>query len=700
MPETHYRTCNLCEAMCGLEVRYQGKAVLSIRGDEKDPFSRGHICPKAVALKDIYEDPDRLKYPLRKTESGWEQIDWDTAFDWVVQRLNEIKSRYGASAIGVYQGNPNVHNMGTMLTGPNFVRALQTKNRFSATSTDQLPHHLAALAMFGHAMLIPIPDIDCTQFMLIMGANPLVSNGSIMSVAGVGHRLKAIQERGGKIVVIDPRRTRTAALADTHHFIRPETDALLLLALLHTILQEGLAVTTRLSGFTDGLEQLRELVVAFPPAVVAPLCGISEQEIVTIAREFAQAESAVCYGRIGLSTQTFGALCQWLINVLNTLTGNLDEPGGAMFTLPAVDQVEAARAKGRGGAFARWKTRVRGLPEFGGELPVAALAEEMMTPGEGQLKALVTVAGNPVLSTPNGQQLDRALGQLDFMLSIDIYLNETTRHADIILPPTTGLEAPHYDFIFHQLAVRNSAKYSPPLFAKEEGQRHDWQIFQELTRRLTGQEVAAIQPEQMLDFALRSGPYGKDGMSLEQLKNAPHGIDLGPLQSCLPERLFTAKKTIDLVPSIFVADVARLKKQFLAQSKASDSNWPLQLIGRRHLRSNNSWMHNFERLLKGRDRCTVLIHPEDAAQLNIEEGQEVTVVSRVGQIGLPAEISEEMMPGVVSIPHGWGHDREGVKLQVAKGHAGASINDLTDHLRIDQLSGNAAFCGIPVRIEA
>ncbi|GJM34197.1 MAG: oxidoreductase [Saprospiraceae bacterium] len=697
---THYRTCNLCEAMCGLEIQYQDKEVLSIRGDKQDPFSRGHICPKAVALKDIYEDPDRLKYPLRKTANGWEQLDWDTAFDWIVERLQVIEDRYGASAIGVYQGNPNVHNVGTMLTSPTFVRALKTKNRFSATSTDQLPHHLAALAMFGHAMLIPIPDVDRTQFMLIMGANPLVSNGSLMSAPDIAHRLQAIQKRGGKVIVIDPRRTQTAEHADVHHFIRPETDALLLLALVRTILVENLAQPDRLSGFTNGRDQLIELVEAFTPQKVAPICGIAEEKIVALARDFAGAEAAVCYGRIGLSTQSFGTLCQWLINVLNIITGNLDRPGGAMFTLPAVDQVEASRAKGRGGAFGRWKSRVRSLPEFGGELPAAAMAEEILTPGEGQIKALVTVAGNPVLSTPNGQQLDAALSQLDFMLSIDIYLNETTRHADIILPPTTGLETPHYDFLFHQLAIRNTAKYSPELFEKEPEQRHDWQIFQALTNRLNKQPHTEIPPEQMLGFALQNGPYSGEGVNLKKLLNAPHGIDLGPLKPCLPQRLFTQNNCIVLTPSIFVEDLQRLKNQFLEKINEVDATWPFQLIGRRQLRSNNSWMHNSERMVKGRDRCTLLIHPDDADRLNIANGQKVSIESRVGQIYLPAEISDCMMPGVVSIPHGWGHHHEGIRLSVAQAHAGASINDLTDHLRLDELSGNAAFCGVPVRVIA
>lgn len=694
--QIHYRTCNLCEAMCGLEITYQGKEVLTIKGDKADPFSRGHICPKAVALKDIYEDPDRLKVPIRKTANGWEEMEWEEAFDYVAERIKEVQDKYGEQAVGVYQGNPNVHNFGTMVFGPNFVRSLKTKNRFSATSADQLPHHFAGQQMFGHAMLLPIPDIDHTDYLIILGGNPLVSNGSIMTAPDVGKRLRAISERGGKVVVLDPRRTETADKMDEHHFIYPESDVYFLLAMIHVVLAEGKLDLGHLAAHTDGVEEIKALVADYSPEQVAQRTGMEAATIRQIALEFCQAEKAVCYGRLGVSTQLYGGLCQWLVNVLNAVSGNLDVPGGAMFTAPAFDQIKMLGKKGKAPSFNRWQSRVRGLPEFGGELPVAALAEEILTPGEGQIKAMVTIAGNPVLSIPNGKELDKGLEELEFMLSIDIYLNETTRHADVILPPTTGLEVAHYDVVFHALAIRNTSKYSEVLFEKEDRQRHDYQIFSALTERMGGKAVPAANPEQVLAFSLGQSGYAKDGLNLQALKDNPHGVDLGPLQSCMPDRLMTGDSRIQLAPDCFLEDCKRLS---LTEDQEQEQ-FPMRLIGRRHLRSNNSWMHNSHRLVKGRDRCTMLLHPTDGERLGIQDGEVAKVSSRVGELEIKAELSDEIMPGVVSIPHGWGHNRKGIGLRVAAEHAGHSLNDLTDEHRIDLLTGNAAFNGVPVKVEA
>lgn len=694
-PNIHYRTCNLCEAMCGLEITYKDKEILSIKGDKADPFSRGHICPKAVGLKDIYEDKDRLKYPIRKTADGWERMEWEAAFDYVAERLKAVQTEHGDQAVGVYQGNPNVHNFGTMVYGPNFVRSLKTKNRFSATSADQLPHHFAGQQMFGHAMLLPIPDIDHADYLIIMGGNPLVSNGSIMTAPDVGNRLRAISKRGGKVVVLDPRRTETAQKMDEHHFIFPESDALFLLAMIHVVFENAWENLGHLADHTDGLDAIKTLAADYAPEKVADQTGLSATNIRRLAAEFCQAERAVCYGRLGVSTQSYGGLCQWLVNVLNAITGNLDQQGGAMFTLPAFDPIAMFGKKGKRPSFNRWRSRVRALPEFGGELPVAAMAEEINTPGDGQLKAMVTIAGNPVLSIPNGKQLEEGLEHLDFMLSIDIYLNETTRHADVILPPTTGVEVPHYDMVFHALAIRNTSKYSPPLFEKEAEQRYDWEIFNALTQRMGGQLLPAQNPEQVLAHGLAAGTYAKSGLDLEKLKAHPHGIDLGPLQTCFPDRLLTADQRVQLAPTVFLEDCHRLL-EFKHEKTAA---FPLRLIGRRHLRSNNSWMHNAYRLVKGRDRCTLLIHPEDAAQIGLKDQEEAQVSSRVGSLMIKVELSDEIMPGVVSIPHGWGHHRKNTQLEVAEQHAGISINDLTDEGRIDTLTGNAAFSGVPVKVE-
>jgi anaerobic selenocysteine-containing dehydrogenase len=713
--QTHHRTCNLCEAMCGITIEASEGKVTSIRGDKSDPFSRGYICPKAAALTDLHEDPDRLRYPVRRTEAGFTRIGWDEAFDEVAAKLKAVQAAHGRNAVGLYFGNPTVHNYGSMLYGLPFSQALGTRNRFSATSVDQLPQHLASLTMFGHQLLIPIPDIDRTDHLLIIGGNPAVSNGSLMSAPGASKRILAIRARGGEIVVIDPRRTETAEIADRHHFIRPGTDVYLLLGMLHTLFTEELTRPGRLGPLLDGLDDIKREVAAFPPERVAAVTGIDARTIRQIARDFAAAKSAVAYGRLGACTQEFGAVTTWLVTVLNVVTGNLDRVGGAMFTRPAVDLVALTAKIGQKGHFDKGRSRVRKLPEFGGEYPSVVMAEEMLTEGEGQIKAMVTVAGNPVLSTPNGTQLDRALAGLDFMVSIDFYINETTRHANIILPPTGSLEHENYDLVFHVLAVRNTAKFSPALFEPAKDARHDWEIFLELTSRLGKPGPAApvvarakravlrrLTPERLLDVALRTGPYGvrRGGLSLRKLKEEVHGVDLGALEPCLPERLYTSEKRILLAPALFVGDLDRVGKNLDEASGIAAEGFDLKLIGRRQLRSNNSWMHNSHRLVKGRNRCTALMHPDDAAARQLTSQQRVRVSSRVGSVEIELEISPEIMPGVISIPHGWGHDRPGIALGTAQKNPGASANDLTDDLAIDALSGNAALSGVPVRVEA
>ena len=707
MTERKFATCPLCEAMCGLAVEHEAGRITSIRGDADDRFSRGHICPKAVGLKDLHEDPDRLRRPVKRVGNDWKEISWREAYALTARGLRSVQSRHGRDAVAVYLGNPTVHSLGAMLYGPGFVRALGTKNRYSATSVDQLPHHLAALWMFGHPLLIPIPDLERTGHLLIFGANPAVSNGSLMTAPDVSRRLKEIRVRGGRVVLIDPRRTETAELASEHHFIRPGADAFLLLAMLHVIFDEGLEKLGRVAGFTEGVGELREVVGRYRPERVMAATGVHADTIRELARDFSAAPHAVAYGRVGVSTQEFGGLACWLITALNIVTGRLDEPGGAMFTRPAVEMIrEGAASRQR---FGRWKSRVRGLPEFAGELPVSALAEEIDTVGPGQVRALVTHAGNPVLSTPNGARLDRAIAGLEFYAAIDFYINETTRHAQVILPPTAGLERDHYDLIFHTLAVRNTSKFSPAVLPKTRGTKHDWEILGELTHRvarggmigrLRARGAAALArrvgPRGLLDRGLKSGPYASFGLSLKKLEESPHGVDLGSLMPCLPARLSTADRKVRLAPAKLVADVARLEAA-LAQMSAP-RNGELALIGRRELRSNNSWMHNSERLVRGKRPCTMLMHTTDAAARGLADGDRVLVTSRVGEVELEVEITPDVMPGVVSVPHGWGHDRAGVKLRVARGHPGASINDLTDDARVDVLTGNAGFSGVAVKV--
>lgn len=696
----HHRACHLCEAICGLNIEVShapdGRASISaIKGDPQDPFSRGHICPKAVALQDIQEDPDRLRQPHRRVGERWEPIAWEEAFALAAERLWSIQQAHGRNAVAVYQGNPSVHNYGLMTHSNYFLGLLKTRNRFSATSVDQLPQHLTSHLMYGHGLLLPIPDIDHTDFMLILGGNPLASNGSIMTVPDVEKRLKALRARGGRLVVIDPRRSETAAMADQHLFIRPGGDAALLCGLLNTLFSENLARGSHLP--VNGLEQVREAIAPFTAKAMSPLCGIEAGQIRQLARDFAAAGSAVCYGRMGVSTQTFGTLCHWLVQLINLVTGNLDRQGGALCTEPAVDLV----ASTSGGHFNQWQSRVSGLPEYGGELPVAALAEEVLTPGEGQVRALVTVAGNPVLSTPNGRQLDGALAGLEFMLSIDLYINETTRHADLILPSTSALENDHYDSTFNLLAVRNVTRFNRAILAKPEGALHDWEIFVGLARAFA--ERAALElkptqpPAQMIDLALRKGPRGEAslwGLSLEVLDEHPHGLDLGPLQPNLVNRLRTPAQAVEAAPQVLLDDLQRLARQVPMEPDQ------LLLIGRRHVRSNNSWMHNYHRLVKGKPRHQLLMHPQDLQQRQLEDGQWVRVRSRTGSLEVQVLASEEVMPGVVSLPHGYGHGRQGVRLQIAHAQPGVSANDLTDELLRDALSGNAALNGVPVQVEA
>ncbi len=709
--ETHYIACNLCEAICGLEIIVENGAVKSIRGDKQDPVSKGHICPKAVALQDIHYDPDRLRTPIKKTADGWQQISWHQAFDEVANGLKQVQRKHGKNSVAVYLGNPTVHNLDAMLFGPVFFRTLRTKNRFSATSVDQLPEQLASLLMFGHSLLIPLPDLDRTDFHIIFGANPVVSNGSLMTAPGVTRRLKAIRERGGQFVVIDPRRTETAAIADRHLFIKPGSDVFMLLAMLHVVFVEKLQSLGTVGEFTRGMEQIEELVRNYAPEKVAAITGVNPEDLKTLVKDFCAADSASCYGRVGVSTQKYGSLSQWLINVFNIVTGNLDVPGGTMFAKPAFEVLTAGSSGKKG--FADNFSRVRKLPNFQGEFPVAVLAEEITTPGDGQIKALVTSAGNPALSTPNGKQLDAALDDLDFMVSIDIYLNETTRHADIILPPTTSLERSHYDIVFHALAIRNSAKFSRPVFRAGKDQRSDAQIYLELAWRMQSTNSFSktlgwlkkelfqrLGSDWIINKKLKEGPYAKShGLNLKKLKQNPHGIDLGAMQPCLPGRLFSRDKDINLAPDEFVTDLKRLNGTLQDHDSASEaSGFDLRLIGRRDPRTNNSWLHNSYRMVKGKKRCLALVNPLDAQSRNLRDGDMALVSSRVGAIRIPVAVSNDIMPGVISIPHGWGHGGDGIELGVATQHAGVNTNILTDDRFLDSVSGNAALNGVPVSL--
>ncbi|ONH32613.1 molybdopterin-dependent oxidoreductase [Pseudofrankia asymbiotica] len=763
---TALRTCPLCEATCGLELRVADGRVVGARGDAAHVFSHGYICPKGAALPQLLNDPDRLRRPLvrettsdgrdghggnrRPDETRWREVGWDEAFDVVRAGLRRVIDAAGRDAVGVYLGNPNAHTMAGAQHVPAFLGALGSRSLFSAATVDQMPMHAACGHVFGHPALIPVPDLDRTDYLLMLGANPAVSNGSLCTAPDFPGRLAAIRARGGRVVLVDPRRTRTAALADEHLPIRPGTDALWLFALVNELAATGQVGLGAVAEHVTGVERVIELAAPFTAEAVQAPCGVPAETTRRIARELAAAPGAAVYGRMGTTTVAFGGLTSWLTIVLNTLTGNLDAPGGAMFGRGAHGRADRARPDGRPGGrgwrTGRWHTGVRGLPEVMGELPVAALAEEIDTPGDGQLRALVTVAGNPALSTPDARRLAAALGTLDFMVSVDPYLNETSRHADVVLPPTDPARVGHYDFMLGGLAIRTIASYSPPVLPPDPGGLAEHDILARLTSIALGQpadtDVSAVHeslvddalrravaepgspaagrdpaelrplvdgetvPERLLDIALRTGHFGDgfgarpDGMRLALLLANPHGVDLGPLTARIPAMLRTVSGKVELAPEPVVADVPRLRAALDAAGGGGDDGAEagLVLIGRRHPRTNNSWLHNVPAMVKGRERCTLLVHPDDAARHGVRDGGRTRLTSAVGTLEVQVEVSDEVMAGVVCLPHGWGHGQAGTRMTTAAEHPGVNTNVLTDASQVDPLSGNAVLNGIPVRL--
>ena len=731
---TALRICPLCEACCGLEVQVDDAGRIgTIRGDTADVFSAGFLCPKGVALKDLHEDPDRLRTPLIRRGARFVEASWDEAFAEIERRLLPLREAHGKDSVALTLGNPSAHKMGLLLYMPRLLKALGTRNFFSASTLDQMPKQLSNGLMYGHWLTMAVPDIERCDLLLMLGANPMASNGSLWTVPDFRGKAKAMKARGGQLVVIDPRRTETAALADAHHFIRPGGDVFLLLGMVHTLFAEGRVKLGRLQPHVAGLDALRDAVQPFSADTMASRCGIDADVIRGLARELAAAERGCVYGRIGTCVQAYGTTCSWLIDVLNILTGHLDEPGGAMFPQAAAFAANTAGTPGRGRGIVtgRHRSRVSGAPEVYGELPMTCLAEEIETPGAGQVKALITIASNPVLSAPNGPRLAKALEGLEFMLSLDIYLNETTRHADVILPGLSPLEDTHYDVAFPQFSVRNHARYSPAVLPPPAGTPAEWETLLRLAalvqgrgaqadidalddalvaedvRKLAGDQADAVLqrvsthrgPERLLDLALRSGPFGDgfgrkpDGLTLDKLKAAPHGIDLGPLAPRVPELLRTPSGCIELAPQPLLDDLLRVAAD--ARAGTDDA----VIIGRRQVRSNNSWMHNLPTLAKGPFRCTALVHPQDAARWGLQHGGQARIARAADQsIEVQVEVSDEMMPGVISLPHGWGHALPGARLAVAAERPGANLNAVLDDSLRDPLSGNAVLGGTAVRV--
>ncbi|MBW2294589.1 MAG: molybdopterin-dependent oxidoreductase [Deltaproteobacteria bacterium] len=742
--ETVYRSCPICEACCGLELEVDRaqKKILSVRGDEDDPRSRGYVCPKATAVKGLYEDPERLTRPLRKTETGFEEISWEEAYRFASERLAAIKEAHGKDSIATYIGNP---------IAPMYLQAMDSERLFSAATMDQQPKNLTSSIMYGDMWAIPIPDIQRTQYMLSLGGNQLVSQGSLMSAPNAKKEISDLQARGGRLVVMDPRRSETADAADEHHFIIPGSDAFFLFALVNVLFEEGLTAPGRLSEFTDGIERVRELSAPFTPESVDEVTGVSAESIRRIAREFAAAERAVCYGRIGTCTQEFGTLASWLVDVVNAITGNLDREGGAMFPRPATGQAERHVWDGSEMKFGRWKSRVRGLPEYEAQLPIAVFSEELeeASAGKDRARALVTVCGNPVLSSPNGARLAAAMEELDFMVSVDIYLNETTRHADLILPTTVHMEHANYDFLFAGTSVRNFARYSPQIFEPEAGLPDLGDVLLEIAARSNGTEASVLDMMlfegmlatfvgipgtpcadvaiddareklssetgtlRLLDLMIRSGPYGDgfcednceenfdeqaeapDGLNLAKLRACDHAVDLGPLTPRLPEIIRKDHGRLKLVHEIFEKDIERL---LAGLAERRDPN-RLVLVGRRQLRNMNSWLHNLPNLAKGPERCTLLVHPRDAERLALSEGGTAKITTRAGSVTAPVVVSDEMMPGVVSLPHGFGHRETDTRISVANARqAGANSNQLLDEFSLDIPSSTSVANGIVVQV--
>ncbi|KPC78740.1 molybdopterin oxidoreductase family protein [Streptomyces sp. NRRL S-4] len=716
---TALRVCPLCEATCGLTLTIEGTTVTGARGDREDVFSRGFICPKGASFGGLDADPDRLRAPLVRTDGVLREATWSEAFDAIAAKIPALVREHGKQAVGVFLGNPNVHTVAGGLYPPLLLSALGTRNVFSASTLDQMPKHVSSGLLFGDAGAIPVPDLDRTAHLLLIGANPLESNGSLCTAPDFPGKLKALRRRGGTLTVIDPRRTRTARLADRHAAIRPGTDALLLAALTQVVIEEKLADPGALAEYLDGYDELAEAITDFTPEAVAAACDLEADTIREIARELAAAPAAAVYGRIGSCTVEHGTLASWLVDVLNILTGNLDRPGGALFPLSATARAPRPAGPGKGFALGRWRSRVSGHPEAKGELPAAAIAEEIETPGEGRIRALIVIAGNPVLSAPDGDRLDRALADgLDFMISVDPYLNETARHADVVLPPPPPSQTPHFDFAFNSLAVRNQVRYSRPAVPLEDGRMDESEILARLVlavggmhgapaeavddlaigtalakagapEALAGELTGRTGAERRLDLMLRLGPYE---LTLEQVLAQPHGIDLGPLEPRLPQVLKTRSGRIELFPEPIAADLPRLRAS-LGERPAG-----LVLVGRRHLRSNNSWMHNVAALRGGSNVCTLQIHPDDATRIGLAEGDTARITAAGGEVEAPVEITDSVRAGVVSLPHGWGHSRPGTRMSVAGADPGVNVNQLLDGTLLDPLSGTAVLNAVPVSV--
>lgn len=717
MKTTKYGICPICGSSCGLIVEMENGAIQQITGDQQDPHSRGYTCPKGRSLKYQHVDPDRVLHPLKKENGDWREVSWDEALGDIASRIADMRKRYGPDSLAVYAGDGTTHSYETLFAIAAFVLGLGIKNMYTANSMDALPRLFASMLLYGNSGILPIPDVKRTDYFLILGSNPVVTNGSVMTAPGFARYIKDIQERGGKVVVVDPRRSETAAIADEHHFIRPESDVLFLLSLMNVIFEEKRDRPGKLNKWIRGYEALRKRALEYTPERVEASTGIPVDEIRGIAREFAAAPSAVCYGRMGTCAQSFGSTASAFIDILNIITGNMDRPGGAMFTTPVIDVVSLMSALGINGAFAKNRTRVSGMPDFNGEMPCAALAEEIEAPNG--IRALIVAGGNPAVAVPDSARLTRAFSKLDLMVSLDPHINATSCHAHYILPPAIGLEHEIFPMMSYATAIHNAAKWAPPVLDPPPTVKYDAEILSELLCRILCHQNAIPQPVEkgllklgknlkgielikaLMELGpygrLRSKPGGRERLTLSKLKASPHGIELGPLEPRL-DKILGRKGRINLMPDILKNEFSRIAESADNFKYEHDDCDTLILTSRRQLRFFNTSLHNIEKLATGPDQCTLEINSEDASARGLSTGDTAIIETANGAEEYIVEVTDGIMPGVISIPFGWNGRQPAARQKILNANPGTNVNTITNPSRIDPVSAMTAFNGTRVRI--
>jgi formate dehydrogenase len=704
--------CRICEPLCGLRVTVEDGKVARIRPDPDHPLSAGFACPKGIAMTDVQNDPDRVLHPLRRRDGGFERVSWDEALDEIGTRLGRILDERSGPALGWYMGNPGAFSYSHPLWVKALLDAVGSPHWYTASSQDVSNRFAASAFLYGSPFLLPIPDLARTDLLLMVGANPLVSHGSVMSAPRVKDQLHAITERGGRVVVVDPRRSETAR-AFEHLAVNPDSDAWLLLSLLHVIFAGGLEDALAIERQASGTEALRALAAKHPPEVTEERTGVPAARVRELARDLARAEHAAVYGRTGSCLGRNGTLVSYLLDALNVVTGNLDREGGAMFGNPPIAFDKVADRIGAG-TYGKVRSRIGGFPEVLGALPASLMAKEIRAPGEGQLRALFVSAGNPVLSVPNGDELEAAMRELDLFVSIDLYVTETNREADFVLPATTFLEREDFPLPFLPLFTTPFVQWTDPLVEPAGEARQEWEVIEQIAKRVgvvpsssrlgrvLGRIGLKLSPQRLMDLLLRTGSKGdwfglrRGGLSLRKLRDNPHGVVLAEHlePGVLPDKIRHRDKRVRLDPPEIIEDAGRL-----AARNGRDPEFPLRLIGLRELRSHNSWMHNARLLMRGGRVHAARVHPDDAEDHGIEDGEPCRISSPHGSIELPALVTDEIVAGTVAVPHGWGHQRGG--WSVAREAGGANVNALSssEPEDLERLAGMAHLNGIPVRIE-